>query len=74
MLDQKSQPDYLLTQPIKNLIKGAPVFVPSSATVAQAARQMQGAGIGSVLVATEPPGIVTDRDLRGRVLAANLAL
>ena len=73
MLDQKSQPDYLLTQPIKNLIKGAPVFVPSSATVAQAARQMQGAGIGSVLVATEPPGIVTDRDLRGRVLAANLA-
>ena len=27
---------------------------------------------GSVLVATEPPGIVTDRDLRGRVLAANL--
>jgi CBS domain-containing protein len=29
--------------------------------------------IGSVLVADDPPGIVTDRDLRGRVLAAGLS-
>jgi CBS domain-containing protein len=72
MPDQNSQPDYALTQPVKNLIKGAPVFVTSNATVAQAARQMQGAGIGSVLVSTDPPGIITDRDLRGRVLAAGL--
>ena len=72
MPDQNSQPDYALTQPVKNLIKGAPVFVTSNATVAQAARQMQGASIGSVLVSTDPPGIITDRDLRGRVLAEGL--
>jgi CBS domain-containing protein len=33
---------------------------------------MQSAAVGSVLIATDPPGIVTDRDLRGRVLAAGL--
>jgi CBS domain-containing protein len=61
-----------LTVRVKNLIKTAPVFVAADASVADAARQMQRAHIGSVLVATEPPGIVTDRDLRGRVLAAGL--
>jgi CBS domain-containing protein len=61
-----------LTVAVKNLIKTAPVFVAADASVADAARQMQRAHIGSVLVATEPPGIVTDRDLRGRVLAAGL--
>ena len=67
-----SQADYTLTQRVKNLIKAAPVSVPSNATVGEAAQQMQRARIGSVLVTTEPPGIVTDRDLRGRVLAANM--
>jgi CBS domain-containing protein len=71
MPDQKPQPDYPLTQPVKNLIKKAPVFVPPDATVGEAAQQMQRARIGSVLVAAEPPAIVTDRDLRG-VLAAQL--
>jgi CBS domain-containing protein len=33
---------------------------------------MHEALIGSVLVADDPPGIVTDRDLRGRVLAVGL--
>ena len=61
-----------LTVAVKNLIKTAPVFVAADASVADAAQQMQRAHIGSVLVATEPPGIVTDRDLRGRVLAAGL--
>jgi CBS domain-containing protein len=32
---------------------------------------MQRARIGSVLVAGDPPGILTDRDLRGRVVAAS---
>ena len=58
--------------PVKYLVKRPPVFVEPVATVAQAARTMQEALIGSVLVADDPPGIVTDRDLRGRVLAAGL--
>jgi CBS domain-containing protein len=66
------QPDYALTQTVKSLIKMAPVFVGCNETVAQAAQQMQRARIGSVLVTTNPPGIITDRDLRARVLAANL--
>ena len=33
---------------------------------------MQDARVGSVLITTDPPGIVSDRDLRGRVLAASL--
>ncbi len=72
MPNHTTQPDYSLTEPVKNLVKIAPVFVAPEVTVAEAARQMQRARIGSVLVATEPPGIVTDRDLRGRVLAANM--
>jgi CBS domain-containing protein len=66
------QPDSSLTLPVKYLIKGAPIFVASSVTVAQAAHAMHQARIGSILIATEPPGIVTDRDLRGRVLAQGL--
>jgi CBS domain-containing protein len=66
-----AQPEFNLTQPVRNLVKLAPVFVASNATVAEAAEQMQRARIGSVLIATEPPGILTDRDLRGRVVAAS---
>jgi len=57
---------------VKYLIKHPPVFIDEAATVAQAASVMQNANIGSVLVAANPPGIVTDRDLRGRILAAGL--
>ena len=67
-----SQPDTTLTQPVKRLLKLDPVFVSPCATVGEAARRMQMAGIGSVLIAAEPPGILTDRDLRGRVLAENM--
>ena len=66
------QSDSTLTLPVKNLIKGSAIFVAANATVAQAANAMQSAHVGSVLVATEPMGIVTDRDLRGRVLAQSL--
>jgi CBS domain-containing protein len=66
------QPENNLGLPVKYLVKRTPVFVEPVATVAQAARTMHEAFIGSVLVADDPPGIVTDRDLRGRVLAAGL--
>lgn len=65
--------DSNLALPVKQLIKRAPLFVEASATVAAAAQAMQAARVGSILISTEPPGIVTDRDLRGRVLAASLA-
>jgi CBS domain-containing protein len=63
---------YNLNLPVKHLIERAPVFVPPGASVSTAASMMQQAGIGSVLVSGDPPGIITDRDLRGRVLAARL--
>jgi CBS domain-containing protein len=66
------QPENNLGLPVKYLVKRPPVFVEPVATVAQAARTMHEALIGSVLVADNPPGIITDRDLRGRVLAAGL--
>jgi CBS domain-containing protein len=65
--------DSSYTLPVKQLIKRAPIFVAADATVAEAAQAMQAARVGSALIATEPPGIVTDRDLRGRVLAARLS-
>ena len=65
-------PENNLGLPVKYLVKRPPVFVEPDATVGQAALKMREALIGSVLVADYPPGIVTDRDLRGRVLAAGL--
>jgi CBS domain-containing protein len=61
-----------LALPVRHLVKRAPLYVEARATVAEAAQAMQAARIGSILVSTAPPGIVTDRDLRGRVLAASL--
>ncbi|MDP9128775.1 MAG: cyclic nucleotide-binding protein, partial [Candidatus Binatota bacterium] len=64
--------DSHLALPVKHLIKRAPLFVEAGVSVKQAAQAMQNARVGSMLIASEPPGIVTDRDLRGRVLAAGL--
>lgn len=61
-----------LALPVKHLIKQPPLFVAAAASVGQAAQAMQKARVGSMLIASEPPGIVTDRDLRGRLLAAGL--
>ncbi len=59
-----------LGMPSKYLVVHEPIFVTPDATVQEAAKVMAKAGVGSVLVADEPPGILTDRDLRNRVLAA----
>jgi CBS domain-containing protein len=64
------QPD--LAMAVGQLLRRPPVWVEAGATVAEAARLMSAAGISSVLVRTEPPGIVTDRDFRNRVLAGGL--
>lgn len=56
---------------VGSLITRPPLFVAPDATIAEAARAMRAAGVGSALVDDDPPGIVTDEDLRNRVLAEN---
>ena len=55
--------------PIGRLAQRAPVFVDRDTTVGAAARTMREQRISSVLIEGAPRGILTDRDLRGRVLA-----
>jgi CBS domain-containing protein len=65
----------LFVRRVRELVKGPPVTCLASAGVAGAARLMSERSVGSVIVcgaAGEPAGIVTDRDLRSRVLAAGL--
>ncbi len=61
-----------LSQELGGLVRGPPVWIDADATVGDAARLMRAEGISSVLVRTEPPGIVTDGDLASRVLADGL--
>ncbi len=61
-----------LSREVQHLVRRPAVWVEPEATVGAAARVMRDEGISSVLVRTEPPGIVTDRDFRNRVLAAEL--
>ncbi len=57
---------------VNDLLSRAPVTTPTTTTIADAAREMSAAGISSLLVmdGDRLAGIVTDRDLRNRVLAA----
>ncbi|HSD21208.1 MAG TPA: DUF294 nucleotidyltransferase-like domain-containing protein [Anaeromyxobacter sp.] len=50
----------------------APVWVTPDVSASEAARTMRRERISSVLVRGDPAGIVTDRDLRSRVLAEGL--
>lgn len=63
-----------LSTPVADLLTRPPVFCEREATVAEAARIMTGQRVSSVLVPGRPPGephgILTDRDLRSRILAA----
>jgi CBS domain-containing protein len=61
----------LSSTPLGDLIRRPPVFCPPTATVADAARAMTDAGTTAVLVdGPDGLGVVTDADLRERVLAA----
>jgi CBS domain-containing protein len=64
------QPD--LSVEAGRLLRGPAVWVEPAATVTEAARAMRDRRISSVLVRGDPPGILTDRDLRSRVLAEGL--
>ena len=57
---------------VETLVRRPPVRIPESATVGDAARVMRDHRVSSVLVESSPPGIVTDRDFRNRVLSEGL--
>jgi CBS domain-containing protein len=57
---------------VADLVRRPAVWIDREATVADAAAVMRAERISSVLVHGEPPGIVTDRDFRSRVLAEGL--
>ena len=57
---------------VETLVREPPVRVPATATVGEAARAMRDRHASAVLVDSLPPGIVTDRDFRNRVLAEGL--
>jgi CBS domain-containing protein len=61
-----------LSRNVQQLVRREAVWVDPEATVGDAARVMRREGISSALVRTDPPGIVTDRDFRNRVLAEDL--
>ena len=62
-------PDAGLATPLRDLVTRPPVMVERGTAVSDTARVMREAGVSSVLVAGPEPGIITDRDLRNRVLA-----
>lgn len=65
----------LFVRRARDLVKGPPVTCSPSTPVADAARLMSERSVSSVIVAGpdgEPQGIVTDRDLRTRVLGNGL--
>lgn len=56
-------------EPVGSLLGVPPLVVQPSATVAEVARAMREANAGAALVGRDSPGIVTDSDLRSRVVA-----
>ncbi len=64
----------LITTPISELIKREPVCISPSATILETAHKMSEERVSSILVIAQGQlaGIVTDRDLRNRVVAEAL--
>ncbi|ROR29641.1 putative nucleotidyltransferase substrate binding domain-containing protein [Inmirania thermothiophila] len=64
----------LTTTPIRDLLTREPVTIPPEASIREAARRMSEERVSSILVVHEGHlfGIVTDRDLRARVVAEGL--
>ncbi len=65
----------LMTTPLRDLLRRAPVLLPPTADIVSAARLMRQQRVSSVLVVDGQRlvGIVTDRDLRSRVVAEALS-
>ncbi|HMK35254.1 MAG TPA: DUF294 nucleotidyltransferase-like domain-containing protein [Desulfomonilaceae bacterium] len=66
---------FLFSSRVRDLVKNPPEIVSVSTTVREAARRMSELGIGSVLIHDQSEniiGIVTDKDLRNKVVARGL--
>ena len=64
----------LITTPVRTLVKRAPITLPPHTPIVDAARRMRDERVSSVLIVQDGAlfGLVTDRDLRNRVVAAGL--
>lgn len=64
----------LTTTPVRELVRRAPITLPPTATILQTAQTMREHRVSSVLLLEQEHlfGLVTDRDLRNRALAAGL--
>ncbi len=64
----------LMTTPVRALIKREPITLPPNTSIAEAARTMSEQRVSSVLLVEQGHlfGLITDRDLRNRVLATGL--
>jgi len=73
-LQQAASGSTVLGTPVRDLVTREPVTTSPDATIEEAAAVMSRAGVSSILVVDESglAGIVTDRDLRNRVLALGL--
>lgn len=65
--------DQNLATPLRDLVHRAPVAVEADTPVRVVAQLMSREGVSSCLVKGEPPGIITDRDLRNKVVATGLS-
>jgi CBS domain-containing protein len=76
--EESNQP---MSASIESLVNREPVWLPNTAKVLEAAQRMTEAGVSSLLILDEAraeddpaiAGIITDRDLRTRVLAGGLS-
>ncbi|WP_243855580.1 putative nucleotidyltransferase substrate binding domain-containing protein [Aquabacterium sp. A08] len=64
----------LITTPVNTLVKRAPVVLPPQTPIREAAQTMRDQRVSSVLIVQDGVlfGLITDRDLRNRVVAAGL--
>jgi CBS domain-containing protein len=64
----------LMTTPVRSLIKRAPITLPPDTSIREAAQLMSEQRVSSVLIVEQEHlfGVVTDRDLRNRVIAVGL--
>jgi CBS domain-containing protein len=64
----------LMTTPVRQLIKRTPITLPPSTSIQEAAKLMSELRVSSVLIEEQGHlfGLITDRDLRNRVVAVGL--
>ncbi len=64
----------LMTTPVRALIKRAPITLPPQTSIREAAQVMSEKRVSSVLIVEQDHlfGLITDRDLRNRVIAAGM--